>query len=181
MKQQSDTSIPDGVPQHLIVVRSKDGGIIRAALRWPITTDQPSALPPLPETLEVWNESAQRYCSVELGRTKAVFFVRTYAGNSMWHEHVRFFGDGGLASNLWVRIRMTDGEVLEGRTANGIDLLSQPGFWLWPTDAFGNNLLVYIPKSSVSDFHVMALDAAQLKRAAADAEHRELEDPVAAV
>jgi hypothetical protein len=128
--------------------------------------------------LQVWDETTQESCIVDLANIKAVFFVRTHAGNPAWHDHMRFFSSAGLARNLWVRIRMTDDEVLEGRTANDINLLTDPGFWLWPTDAFSNNLLVYVPKSSAAEFHIMGLETAYLEKSVHERDRSVEEDEV---
>lgn len=146
-----------------MVVRNQDGSVIRSTLQWPVAST-PMSLPPLPADLQVWNEATQEYFKVDFANTKAVFFVRTHAGHSTWHDHMRFFSDAVPVRNLWVRVRLTDGEVLEGRTVNDMNLLTDPGFWLWPTDAFSNNLLVYIPKSAVSEFHIMGLETARLEK-----------------
>src|SRR5271165_4185380 len=56
-----------------------------------------------------------------------------------------------------IRIRFPDGEVLEGRTENDARLPFDAGIWLRPFDSTGNNVLVYVPKSSVVEFHVMGV------------------------
>jgi hypothetical protein len=165
VKHVSDDLNPSAMQQHLIVVRGKDGGVLRARLET-VAPKQPAPLPPLPSVLEVWNQSTQQYSSVDLADTKAVFFVRSYEGSNVWHDQVNFFSGHGLVSNLWVTVRMTDGEVLEGRIANDINLLKATGFWLWPTDAFSNNLLVFVPKGSVSEFHIMGLEVARAEKSA---------------
>jgi len=72
------------------------------------------------------------------------------------HDEVKFFSDMA-ATDLWIRIRFADGEVLEGQTHNDTRLLLDPGIWLRPFDSTGNNILVYVPKSSVVEFHVMGV------------------------
>ena len=47
--------------------------------------------------------------------------------------------------------------VVEGRTENDARLLFDSGIWLRPFDSTGNNILVYVPKSSVVEFHVMGV------------------------
>ena len=128
----------------------------------------PVSLPSLPSDLQVIEDETQECHSVDLARAKAVFFVRSHTGNSARHDHIRFFSKPGLVRNLWVRVRMKDGEIMEGRTANDGSLLNEPGFWLWPTDIFSNNLLIYIPKTAVSEFHIMDIDVTGRERALDD-------------
>jgi hypothetical protein len=50
---------------------------------------------------------------------------------------MKFFSDI-TATDLWIRIRFADGEVLEGQTQNDTRLLVDPGVWLRPFDSTGN-------------------------------------------
>jgi hypothetical protein len=157
VNRRSKPDPPSSEPGHLVVVRNQDGSIIRTTLQWPVAP-MPVSLPSLPADLEVCEDETQECRSVDLSRAKAVFFVRSHAGNSAQHDHIRFFSNTGLVRNLWVRVRMKDGEVMEGRTANDGSLLNEPGFWLWPTDIFSNNLLIYVPKTAVAEFHIMDIE-----------------------
>lgn len=112
-----------------------------------------AVLPQLPNVLHIQPESQVGSFTVRLADAKAVFFVRTLEGNAEY-EGVNFYS-GCAASDMWVRVRLFDGEVLEGRTGNNISLLVEPGFWLRPADSMANHLLVYVPKSSAVDFQVM--------------------------
>jgi len=86
---------------------------------------------------------------------KAVFFVKRHEG-AHDHEEVKFFSDVA-ATDLWIRVKFADGEVLEGQAQNDMRLLVDPGIWLRPFDSTGNNVLVYVPKCSVAEFHVMGV------------------------
>lgn len=159
MNRQPKPETSTSEPGQLVIVRHQDGTLIRTTLQWPVAP-MPVSLPSLPSDLQVCEEQTQELHSVDFTRTKAVFFVRSHEGNPTRHDHIRFFSNAGLARNLWVRVRMKDGEVMEGRTANDGSLLNEPGFWLWPTDIFSNNLLIYIPKTAVSEFHIMDIETA---------------------
>jgi len=95
--------------------------------------------------------------TVPLASLKAVFFVRDFKGDPQY-EPVQFLSKAPVSEKLFVRVRLRDGEVLEGRVNNGLDLLLHPGFFLSPSDPEGNNLRVYIPKSAVADFKVLGAD-----------------------
>jgi len=95
--------------------------------------------------------------TISLSGLKAVFFVRDFKGDPQY-QPVQFLNKAPMSEKLWVRVRFQDGEVLEGRVNNSLDLLVQPGFYLWPSDQETNNLSVYIPKSAIAGFSVLAAD-----------------------
>jgi hypothetical protein len=164
----ADDSSPEAITRnHLVVAHSKDGTLTKGFLQWHVPFGDTVPLPQLPDVLHIQHQTGGASSSVQLCDAKAVFFVRTHEGNHEYDE-VRFFS-GGTASDLWIQVRLIDGEVLEGRTENGICLLSEPGFWLWPADGVTNNLMVYVPKSSAVDFQVMGLVTARQQRQATGA------------
>lgn len=160
MLEAKDPADKAAEPTHLVVVHKRDRTLIKGSLSWQELPQHPTALPPLPATFEIHDEVAGTTLEINLAEVKALLFVRDHKGDA-YYEEVRFFSRSE-APHLWVRVRMRDGELIEGRTENNIALLLQPGFWLWPVDSFSNNLLVYIPKSSVIEFHVMATAARTL-------------------
>lgn len=166
LDKQTDPAFSAMIRNHLVVVHINDGTLIKGTLQWPIATEHPVPLPSLPSVFHVHNEITGANCEVYLTEAKAVFFVRTHEGNAR-HDEVRFFRSS-LVLDLWIQVRMPDGEVLEGRTENSVRLLTEPGFWLWPTDRVANNLLVYVPKSSVVEFHVMGCGTARHQRTVVD-------------
>ncbi|MFB3903585.1 MAG: hypothetical protein ACE15E_09035 [Acidobacteriota bacterium] len=93
--------------------------------------------------------------TVPLSRLKAVFFVRDFKGDPEY-QAVQFLNKAPASEKLWVRVRFEDGEVIEGRVNNGLDLLTRPGFYLWPSDSESNNVSIFIPKSAVVAFSILA-------------------------
>lgn len=140
--------------KHLVVVHKCNRSLLKGSFGWPELPQHPAPLPPLPAVFDIHDEATGTTSVVDLSDLKALLFVRNHKGDS-YYEEVKFFSRSE-APHVWVRVQMRDGEVIEGRTENNIALLLQPGFWLWPVDSFSNNLLVYIPKTSVAEFHVMA-------------------------
>ena len=139
--------------QYRVVVRLKDGSCLKGVLLWHQATDHPSVIPALPPVLTLRDGITNNVLKVELSKVKAVFFVRAHAGDDRYDE-VKFFCER-TPRDLWVQVRLADGESLEGRTANTVQLLTEPGFWLWPADFISNNRLVFVPKASLKEFHVM--------------------------
>jgi len=138
-----------------VVVRTIPGMTIKGILQWRAPAGQCSPIPPLPDVLSVRDETTGSLSTVEMTDTKAVFFVRTHAGNTHYEE-VKFFPKR-VPVDLWVEVRMADGEALEGWTDNNARLLLEPGFWLWSIDVIANTVLAYVPKTSVVEFHVRGL------------------------
>ena len=89
---------------------------------------------------------------------KAVFFVKTFEGKS--HDDLRFHDHFPHVECLWVRITFNDGEVMEGLINNHCEYVLKAGFFFFPIDPEGNNLLVYVQKSQIREFHVLGLRAA---------------------
>jgi Family of unknown function (DUF6982) len=156
---ESSGAISSG--NQLVVVHMKDGTVIKGVLRWDAAAEHSASLPHLPEVLKIRHETEAGTCAIRVADSKAVFFVKTHPGEREYEE-VRFF-PGEMTSNLWIQVRLADGEVLEGRTANGVSLLAGPGFWVWPADEMSNNTLVYVPKNSAVEFQVLGLASHSLK------------------
>jgi hypothetical protein len=153
LNEDADLAVEGSTRNDLVIVHVKDGPLVKGVLRWHAPSGDGALLPQLPSVLHIQPESQVGSSTVRLADAKAVFFVRTLEGNAEY-EDVKFYS-GCSASNMWIRVRLFDGEALEGRTENNISLLVEPGFWLRPTDNMANNLLVYVPKSSAVDFQVM--------------------------
>jgi len=128
---------------------------VKGLLEWDEADGLGIPVSPLPQGLHIRGETSGECWLVQLSEAKAVFFVKQREG-ILDHDEVKFFADL-VATDLWVRIRFADGEVLEGQTRNDTRLLLEPGVWLRPFDSTGNNVLVYVPKSSVVEFHVMGV------------------------
>ncbi|RPI26776.1 MAG: hypothetical protein EHM61_10690 [Acidobacteria bacterium] len=88
---------------------------------------------------------------------KAVFFVREFKGDPKYEE-IKFLVKMPVSPTVWVRAQFSDGEILEGRVSNGLDLLTQPGFYLSPSDRETNNLRVFVVKSALASFAILSPD-----------------------
>jgi hypothetical protein len=58
---------------------------------------------------------------------------------------------------LLVRLRLSDGDLLEGLTANDLSLVSGEGLFLTPPDVRSNTQRVWIPQSAIADFEIVAV------------------------
>jgi hypothetical protein len=87
---------------------------------------------------------------------KAVFFVADFEGSSE-REPVLFYSRGPEVGDVWVEVSFHDGEIVEGYVSNSLLHLAADGFFLRPTDPGGNNLLVYVNKSSLVSYRVLGV------------------------
>jgi len=77
---------------------------------------------------------------------KAIFFVKDFAGNSLYNERKKYI-EGEKPSGRKVEVTFKDGEVLVGSTL-GYDS-SRPGFFVFPADPKCNNIRVFAVSTAV--------------------------------
>jgi hypothetical protein len=155
MTKQGSNPVDVTKENELVVVHRTDGSLSRGILEWDTNASQVVPPAPLPEALHIRCDNQAESSLVQVADTKAIFFVKRHEG-TLDHDEVKFFSDVA-ATDLWIRVRFADGEVLEGRTENDVRLLFDAGIWLRPFDSTGNNVLVYVHKSAVVEFHVMGV------------------------
>lgn len=121
-----------------------------------ISSDISSLPVDLPSAMSIEQEDGTGSIVIALEDAKAVFFVRSFAGSPK-QQDVRFFDSLSIHPLLWVRITFLDGETMEGRVSNGIGLLTENAFRLFPVDEFANNRCLFVPKHSLSSFQIIGL------------------------
>jgi hypothetical protein len=93
---------------------------------------------------------------LEWSDVKAVFFVSDFQGSPERHP-VLFYSRGPEVGDIWAEVTFHDGEVIEGYVSNDLHHLNANGFFLRPTDPGGNNLLIYVNKSSLKGYRVLGV------------------------
>ena len=142
---------------HAVVVHLKDSSVLHGYYRTPESAISPGGVPgDLPVSMMIEPESGGEPVALNLTDAKAVFFVRSFAGSPA-QQDVRFFDSLSIHPYLWVRMTFTDGEVMEGRVSNGMDLLTENAFRLFPVDELTNNRCLFVPKGSLRSFQVIGL------------------------
>jgi Family of unknown function (DUF6982) len=154
-KKEIEIIPKNAISDRLVVVHKTDGTLIKGSLECDAGVAPAKPSSPLPGILHVRGEASGECFLIQTSETKAVFFVKSYEGNPDY-DGVKFFS-GIPAADLWVRIQFPDGEVLEGQMENSRRILVDSGVWVRPLDGSDNNVLVYVPKSSAVEFHVMGL------------------------
>ena len=128
---------------HKVIVRTRDGEVI------PGFANQNR----VKNTLKIITQQGKEQ-TFSLDKLKAVFFVKDFQGNPDYDE-IKFLNKQSVSSMIWVRVEFFDGELLEGKIANNMDLISSPGFFLSPSDQDTNNKRVYVIKSSLTNFTIL--------------------------
>lgn len=84
--------------------------------------------------------------SVELAALKAIFFVKSFAGDPAHVESLSL--DGAKGQGRKARITFIDNEVVAG-FAMGYNP-TKPGFFLFPADSTSNNAQIFVVNAAVS-------------------------------
>ncbi len=142
---------------HTVVVHLKNSSVVHGYYRTHESAITPNATPgDLPGSMTIEPEDGGPALTVNLDDAKAVFFVRSFAG-SPTQQDVRFFDSLSIHPHLWVRMTFQDGEIMEGRVSNSIDLLTENAFRLFPVDELTNNHCLFVPKGSLRSFQIIGL------------------------
>lgn len=110
----------------------------------------------VPSILRVRRLDSESVDEIETENAKAVFFVTDFVGDSQ-HNDLQFHKRAPLAHGVWIRIEFFDGESMEGLVHNTVHFISDPGFFIRPTDPRSNNHLVYVLKKSLRDCRILGL------------------------
>lgn len=123
-----------------VIVRTRDGEVIPGFAN----PDRIST------TLKIITQQGKEQ-KFSIDKLKAVFFVKDFQGNPEYDE-IKFLNKQSVSSMVWVRVEFFDGEILEGKIPNNMELISSPGFYLSPSDRDTNNKRVYVVKSALKNF-----------------------------
>ena len=97
--------------------------------------------------LNLFDKPAGVTIEVFLKRLKAVFVVRDFSGNPLYHERKKYM-KGENPSGLRLEVTFADGEVMVGSTALSYDP-KRPGNFIIPADPQSNNIIVFVVSSAV--------------------------------
>ena len=106
--------------------------------------------------------------------------VSLAAADLKWICYVRDFNSGELnnperlvrktfagrprGDGLFVRVKLTDGDTIEGLAANDASLIGSEGIFLTPPDLRSNTQRLWIPKSSIEELDVVAVIGAAKRK-----------------
>jgi len=107
-----------------------------------------------------------------LDQVKWICFVRDFnSGEPENPERLlrKSFAGRPRTEGLWLRLCLTDGDVIEGLAANDLTLLDSPGIFLIPPDIRSNTQRIFIPRSAIAELAVVAVIASSSRRKPGDA------------
>lgn len=149
-----------GTEKHRIVVNLRDGTVVKGYLETAVPTDLASLLQNptrgFPTRLILQSDNGQGNHEIDVTTAKAIFFVKSFQGDKEKHP-VRFYANGPAVHGIWVEVRFNDGEVVEGVIHNSIHHLVEEGFLMSPSDPDSNNEVIYVLKSSISNYRVLGV------------------------
>jgi uncharacterized protein DUF6982 len=96
--------------------------------------------------------------ALKVDTLKAVFFVKSFDGNSDYRE-AQYFTEAPIYPGIWVRVRFFDQEVMEGIMENSIRSFMEPGLLITLPDAESNNEAAYVIKSALHELQILGVNA----------------------
>lgn len=140
-----------------VVVHLKNSTVLHGHYQAHDSSIQPDSIPSdLPATMTIEPEDGSPTLTFNIEDAKAVFFVHSFTGSPS-QQDVRFFDSLSIHPYLWVRVTFQDGEIMEGRVSNDIDILIKNAFRLFPVDELANNRCLFLPKGSLRSFQIIGL------------------------
>lgn len=104
--------------------------------------------------LELLNQSG-KVVLVDLAEIKTVEFVRDF--NDAATQGRKTFTTRPRTEGLWVRLKFTDNDILEGMMPNDLVQLSPDGYLITPPDTRGNVQRVFVPRTALAEMNVLAV------------------------
>lgn len=98
--------------------------------------------------------------ALEIEQIKWVCFVRDFnSGEVANPERLlrKTFAGRPRTAGLFLRAKLTDGDLIEGVAANDLSLISSEGVFLTPPDTRSNTQRLWIPAASVAELEVVAV------------------------
>ena len=105
--------------------------------------------------------------SIPLTLLKTIHFVRDF--DEPFEPARRSFLSRPRQAGLWVHLRFTDGDQIEGLVPNDLLGLLERGIQITPPDQNGNNLRLFIPRNALAEFRVLGVVGAAKLPAASKA------------
>jgi len=95
---------------------------------------------------------------IRVSDLKAIFFVKSFAGNPNYKERKRFV-EGDVAQGRKAEVVFLDGEILQGSVLGYNP--KDSGFFLFPSDPKSNNRKVFVLQSAVKKFRYLEKEKSQ--------------------
>jgi hypothetical protein len=103
--------------------------------------------------------------ATSLTEIKMICFVRDFsAGDDPGRLIRRTFTSRPRTPGLWLRMRLRDGEEIEGLASNDASLLEPEGIQFAPPDMRSNTQRIFVPRSALQSLEVVAVIHPSRKR-----------------
>jgi hypothetical protein len=123
---------------------------------------------------------AGKLVAVSVAEVKWICFVREFqSGDTQQPERLlrKSYATRPRTQGLWLRVRLTDQDVLEGLAMNDLSLLENEGLFLIPPDTRGNTQRLFIPRQAIEEFEVLAVVKNGVRRNPAEPQQESLFKP----
>ena len=104
--------------------------------------------------LELLNPSG-KVVQIDMAEIKSVDFVRDFS--DLATSGRRTFTTRPRTEGLWVRLRFTDNDILEGMMPNDLVQVSPEGYLITPPDTRGNIQRIFVPRSALEEMNVLGV------------------------
>jgi hypothetical protein len=153
---------PDSSRRYKAVVNYLNGDVLKGYLETTRDLDMSAALLLEPgrqgPVFSVREPGTDQSREVRLTDIKSLYLVKSFKGDSTKRD-LHFYRNGPDVGSVWVEVRFTDREVVEGLVDNSIQHLTGKGFLLRPSDPGANNLAIYINKAAIASYRVLGVRA----------------------
>ena len=92
---------------------------------------------------------------IPISRIRAVYFVRQFEGD--YEPERKVFLSRPKLDGLWVRLRYSDGETLEGVIPNDLLNLLDNGVQITPPDFNSNSDRIFVPRTALAELTVLGV------------------------
>jgi hypothetical protein len=119
---------------------------------------------------------AGKVVAARLSEVKWLCFVRDFnSGEPENPERLlrKTFVGRPRSEGLWLRLKLTDGDLIEGLATNDLTLLEPPGIFLTPPDIRSNTQRLFIPLPSIANLEVVAVISNPSRRKQAETAQQE--------
>lgn len=108
--------------------------------------------------------------AVSLAELKWICFVRDFnSGEPGNPERLlrKSFAGRPRGEGLWLRLRLSDGDTIEGLAANDLTLIEPAGLFVTPPDIRSNTQRIFVPRLALTSLEVVSVITSPMRRKAA--------------
>ncbi len=118
---------------------------------------------------------AGKIAVIPLGEVKWACFVRDFNSGEVENPERlvrKTFAGRPRSEGLWLRLKLADGDSIEGLAANDLTLVAPCGLFLTPPDIRSNTQRMFIPRQAIAELEIVAVIASPSRKRPAEAAPR---------